>query len=79
MKKEIEELEGTALEYYKKIEDEAKQKKAEEEAAANRAEATEAFNRYDSNQDGWLDISEMKTRTTFDKDRNGEGKHITST
>ncbi|CAH1101825.1 unnamed protein product [Psylliodes chrysocephalus] len=72
LKKEIEELEGTALEYYKKLEDEAKQKKAEEEAAANRAEATEAFNRYDSNQDGWLDISEMKTRTTFDKDRNGE-------
>ncbi|CAG9853820.1 unnamed protein product [Phyllotreta striolata] len=72
LKNEIEELEASALEYYTKLENEAKQKREEEEAAANKAEAIEAFNRYDSNQDGWLDVSEMKTRSTFDRDRNGE-------
>lgn len=72
LKKEIEDLENKALEYYRKLEDEAKRKKEEEEAAAQRAEAIEIFNKFDSNQDGWLEISEVKVRTSFDRDGNGE-------
>ncbi|XP_056632367.1 glucosidase 2 subunit beta-like [Diorhabda sublineata] len=72
LKKEIESLENKALEYYRKLEDEAKLKKEEEEAAAQRAEAIETFNKFDSNQDGWLEISEVKVRTSFDRDGNGE-------
>ncbi|KAJ8961626.1 hypothetical protein NQ314_005878 [Rhamnusium bicolor] len=72
LKKEAEELESAALEYYRKLEEEIKKKKAEEEAARNRAEALENFNKFDSNQDGYVDITELQTRQNFDKDRNGE-------
>ncbi|XP_056632366.1 glucosidase 2 subunit beta-like [Diorhabda sublineata] len=72
LKKEIESLEDKALEYYRKLEDEAKIMKKEEESASQRAEAIETFNKFDSNQDGWLEISEVKVSTSFDRDGNGE-------
>lgn len=74
LKQQIEEVEKEALEFYRKLEEEEKNKKAEEEEAKTRAEATEIFNKFDSNQDGLLDVGEMQTRQNFDKDRNGEGR-----
>jgi protein kinase C substrate 80K-H len=73
LKDGIEALENKALELYRKLEEEEKKQKAEAEAAKNRVEATETFNKFDSNQDGLIDLSELQTRQTFDKDRNGEG------
>lgn len=73
LKKDAEGLENIALDYYRKLEEEAKKKKVEEEAAKNQAEAIETFNKFDSNQDGVIDIAELQTRQTFDKDRDGEG------
>ncbi|CAH1965933.1 unnamed protein product [Acanthoscelides obtectus] len=72
LKNEAEKLENAALEYYRKLEEEAKKKKVEEEAAKNRAEAEETFKKLDSNQDGLVSIEELQTRTSFDKDHNGE-------
>ncbi|XP_018575488.1 glucosidase 2 subunit beta [Anoplophora glabripennis] len=72
LKNEIEEEEKSALEYYRKLEEEEKKRRAEEEEAKNRAEATEIFNKFDSNQDGMLVIAELQTRHNFDKDGNGE-------
>ncbi|CAH1118771.1 unnamed protein product [Phaedon cochleariae] len=72
LKKEVEEIENTALEYYRQLEEEINKKKVEAEAEKNKAEAVETFNKYDSNQDGYVDISELQTRQHFDKDRNGE-------
>lgn len=74
LKQEIEEAEKEALEFYRKLEEEEKTKKAETEEAKTRAEATEIFNKFDSNQDGLLDVAEIQTRQSFDKDRNGEGR-----
>lgn len=73
LKKDAEQLEGNALEQYRLIEEEEKRKKEAAEAADTRGEAIETFNKFDSNQDGRIDISELQTRATFDKDRNGEG------
>lgn len=73
LKKDAESLEGSALEKYRKIEEEEKRKRDEEEAAKNRAEALETFDKFDSNKDGKIELSEIQTRQSFDKDRNGEG------
>lgn len=73
IKKQLEELEAAALEKYRKIEEEEKKRKQEEEQSKNREEAMTTFNTFDSNQDGKVDLSELQTRQTFDKDRNGEG------
>lgn len=75
LKKEAEELENKALEQYRKIEEEEKKKKKEEEDTRNRAEAVETFNKFDSNNDGKVDVRELQTRQSFDKDRNGEGTY----
>lgn len=47
-----EELENVALEKYRKIEEELKQRQQEEEKKANEQEAFEHFHRLDANQDG---------------------------
>lgn len=73
IKKQLEELETVALEKYRKLEEEEKQRKQEEEQKKNREEAESTFVMFDSNQDGKVDLSELQTRQTFDKDRNGEG------
>lgn len=80
IKKDAEDRENAALEYYRKLEEEAKKKKQEEEEAKSKAEALETFTKFDSNQDGQVDISEIQSRSNFDKDRNGEGSklHISS-
>ncbi|KAF5275865.1 hypothetical protein FQR65_LT04104 [Abscondita terminalis] len=71
-KKDAEELEGKVLEHYKQIEEEERKRKEEEELEHSRPEAIEIFNKYDSNQDGFIDVSEIQSRATFDRDRNGE-------
>lgn len=73
LKKDAEALEAAALEKYRKIEEEEKKIKDEEEAARNRAEALETFDKFDSNKDGKVEVAELQTRQSFDKDRNGEG------
>lgn len=78
LRDEIETEEHKALEIYRKLEEEEKKRRAEVEAAKSREEATETFNKFDSNQDGFVDISELQTRQTFDKDKNGEGIFICS-
>lgn len=75
IKRQAEELENSALRQYRQIEEEERRVKAEAEAASNELEATETFNRFDSNRDGKVDLSELKTRQSFDKDKNGEGMH----
>lgn len=72
LKKEAEDMESIALQAYKKVEDEHQEEVTQQEDESNRNEALEAFNRFDSNQDGKLEISELQTRPTFDRDRNGE-------
>lgn len=74
LKKQAEELEDAALQQYREIEEEEKRIKKEAEAAQTRTEATEIFVKFDSNQDGKIEITELQTRQTFDKDRNGESK-----
>lgn len=73
IKKTLEELEAAALEKYRKIEEEERKKKQEEEETKNKAEALSTFATFDSNQDGKIDLAELQTRQSFDKDRNGEG------
>lgn len=71
LKKEIEEVENQALEQYRIIEEEQKRLKQEEENVKFRQEAMDAFKLFDSDQDGKLVISELQTRPTFDRDRDG--------
>ena len=50
-----EEVENVALEKYRKIEEEIKQKEQEEEKRASEQEAFEHFHKLDANQDGkWV-------------------------
>ncbi|KRT81559.1 HLH domain-containing protein [Oryctes borbonicus] len=72
LKDQVEVLENAALQKYREIEEAEKLKKQEAENAKNREEATETFKLFDSNEDGKVDTSEIRTRQTFDKDRNGE-------
>lgn len=71
LKAAIEELESVALQQYRQVEEE-QEKEKEEESEVNRQEAKDAFDRFDSNQDGKLEISELQTRPTFDRDRDGQ-------
>lgn len=72
LKQEIEKLENAALEKYRVIEEEQKKLKQEQENEKQRKEALDAFMTFDTNQDGKLEISELQTRPTFDRDRDGE-------
>lgn len=71
IKKEIEDLENQALEQYRILEEEQKRQKQEEENLKFKQEALDAFKLFDSNEDDKLDISELQTRPTFDRDRDG--------
>lgn len=66
-----EELENVALEKYRKIEEEIKQRQQEEEKKANEQEAFEHFHRLDANQDGKIEMSELQTQQTFDQNKDG--------
>lgn len=72
LKTEIESLENQALQQYRLIEEEQKRIKQEEETEKFKNEAEDAFKLFDSNQDGKIDITEIQTRPTFDRDRDGE-------
>ncbi|XP_066256480.1 glucosidase 2 subunit beta [Euwallacea similis] len=72
IKERAEEAENKALEYYRTLEEEYKKKRAEQEAEKEKAEAIENFKKLDSNQDDLIDIAEIQSRQTFDRDRNGE-------
>lgn len=72
LKKKIEEAESKALEYYRELERELQKKKSEAEAEKQKEEALENFKKLDSNQDGIIDVAEIQTRQSFDRDRNGE-------
>ncbi|XP_060526233.1 glucosidase 2 subunit beta [Cylas formicarius] len=72
LKKQAEEVEEKALEYYRELEKEYKNKKAEKEAEKDRNEAMEEFKKLDINQDGVVDVGEIQSRASFDRDRNGE-------
>ncbi|CAH0559390.1 unnamed protein product [Brassicogethes aeneus] len=70
--KRAQDLEQSALEKYRVIEEEEKQRKAEFEAAKNREEALADFKIYDKNQDLLVDVSELQQIPVLDKDKNGE-------
>lgn len=72
MKDDAELWENSALQQYRDAEDAERRKREAEEAESSRKEAEETFHKYDSNSDGFVDISELQTRSLFDKDRNGE-------
>lgn len=56
----------------RELEQQIKKNRAEAEAEKLREEALESFNKFDSNQDGLIDIAEIQSRQSFDRDRNGE-------
>lgn len=70
LKNKAEEFEKAALEVYRQAaeEERAKQSAAQDEEQ----EAFEHFQRLDSDHDGFIRLSDLQTRQTFDKDRNGE-------
>lgn len=74
LKKQAEAAEAEALDFFKE-----QQKEKEALAAANapapddslRSEATATFMRYDSNKDGFIEITELQQDLQLDRDRNG--------
>lgn len=72
IKDEAEALENEALKQYREVEEAERKVKEGEEATDNAEEAEEMFNKFDSDKNGILSIAEIQTRSTFDKDRNGE-------
>lgn len=72
IKKEAEDIENQALQIYRDAKDKEKEQQRQEESEKTKAEAQETFIKFDSNQDGIIEINEIRTRITFDKDRNGE-------
>lgn len=72
IKKDAESLESVALAAFNEAQMVVRQKESEREALENANEAAELFKRFDSNANGLLELAEIKTRTTFDRNRNGE-------
>lgn len=68
IKESAESLERTALDQYKEAEPD---NKTEEIEMSNEQEAEETFRKYDSNGDGVVDLNELQSRSTFDKNRDG--------
>lgn len=74
LKKQAEAVESGALDYFKE-----QQKEKEALAAANaptiddslRTEATASFIRFDSNKDGFIEVTELQLDLNLDRDRNG--------
>ncbi|ENN75729.1 hypothetical protein HUJ04_006358 [Dendroctonus ponderosae] len=72
IKIQAEEAENKALEYYRELEEEHKKKKEELEAERSTEQALEYFKKLDSNGDNLIEVAEIQSRQTFDRDRNGE-------
>ncbi|KAE8743223.1 hypothetical protein FOCC_FOCC011158 [Frankliniella occidentalis] len=70
LKSTAEELEKAALEKYRQAAEEERAKQSS--SAQEEQEAFEQFQRLDSDHDGFIRISDLQTRQTFDKDKNGE-------
>lgn len=71
IKKEAEALENAALDVYRAAKEVEKQEKEKMAANDNQREADATFKKYDSNQDGYIDIDEIRTRIVFDRNRDG--------
>ncbi|XP_063225049.1 glucosidase 2 subunit beta [Bacillus rossius redtenbacheri] len=71
LKQAAEALENSALDKYRKLEEQEKQQASAVERKAEEREAFDHFHRLDSNQDGKLDIAELKTQQTFDQNKDG--------
>lgn len=71
MKEVVEKPEKEALERFRLIEEEKRKKEEEEENAKTGNEAEDMFNMLDSNGDGKITKDELKSRQTFDKNKDG--------
>jgi len=71
VKEELEIPEKEALERIRIAEEEATRKREEEESAKEHSEAESTFALLDSNGDGKIDIAEIQSRQTFDKNKDG--------
>lgn len=72
IKKQAEDIEAEALQVYKEIQENEKQERTKQQESENANEAQQTFERFDSNKDGFIEIAELQSRASFDKDRNGE-------
>lgn len=72
LKKQAEDIETEALQVYKDIQETEKLERTRQKAAENDNEAQQTFMKFDSNNDGFIELAEIQTRASFDKDRNGE-------
>ncbi|CAG7818739.1 unnamed protein product [Allacma fusca] len=71
VKEEVEAPEKEALEKHRQLEEEKRRKEDEEEKSKSEAEAENIFNLLDSNEDGLITADEIKTRQTFDRNKDG--------
>ncbi|ALC38665.1 CG6453 [Drosophila busckii] len=73
LKKTAEALESEALEVFKEQQRELNENtaQAEEEPQQMRHEATMSFVRYDTNKDGFVEVTELMVDMNLDQDRNG--------
>lgn len=56
----------------KAIQESEKRERIEREAQHSAKEAEDTFRKFDSNADGLVDLAELQTRITFDRNRDGE-------
>lgn len=71
LKQDAEALENEALDVYRKADEESRKLKEEMDAQSNRQEAEVTFVKYDSNSDGFVEVTELQTRIVFDRNRDG--------
>lgn len=71
IKTSAEDLENSALEFYRQAEEAEKKKREGLAAEDNRKEATETFKKYDSNNNNLIEVVELQTRIVFDSNRDG--------
>lgn len=71
LKNTAEEEEAAALKAYQEVEDAEKAEQAEREKKEQEQEAFEYFQLIDSNQDGKIVAAELRTRQTFDQNKDG--------
>lgn len=72
IKNDAESVENDALRVYREADELDRAAKAAEEDKANRQEANDIFKKFDSDENGLITLSEIQTRSAFDKDKNGE-------